>query len=74
MASIGIEETQNDPDSSRAGFPSTNFSGSEPSGQGAYDGNQMTPEEEVADQLQRELELFAQDDDEEASTLIKTDN
>jgi len=34
----------------------------------------MSAEEEVADQLQRELELFAQDDDEEASTLIKTDN
>lgn len=81
MASIGVEESNDGStvnDTSRGGFPASNFSSSDPSRQAASDSNQAygqpTAEEEVADQLQRELELFAQDDDEEASTLIKTDN
>jgi hypothetical protein len=39
----------------------------------ATDSQDTTQIDDTAQQLQRELELFAQDDDEEASSLIQTE-
>jgi len=83
MASISAEENQSSyaqEGSRRADFPMTELTA--PSGAGAQSRSQRrnnpgtaaeTGKESTAEQLQRELELFAQDDEEEGSSLIKTD-
>lgn len=79
MTSIGEEETK-EGDSARGTFPMASFSGSARSSaqpQGAGNGHgtgQATTGDGVADQLQRELELFAQGDEEEEGSLLRTDD
>lgn len=80
MASISAEETSAGKASNRVDFPMTNFSASSgasnrgmPNISSNLGGEQATGEDSSADKLQRELELFAQDDDEEGNSLIRTD-
>lgn len=72
MASISAEEQTEAVTSSGAGrgsFPMTSFTSSQGAGDQQY---AQTSADGAADQLQKELELFAQDDDEEGA-LIRTD-
>lgn len=60
--------------SNTGSFPMTNFS-SAPSSAGNQNqdsGARAAPDEEAADQLRKELELFAQDDDDEEGALMTT--
>lgn len=65
----------NSANSNTSSFPMTNFS-SIPSAGVSHNqpdhGARAPPDEDAADQLQRELELFAQDDDEEEGALMTT--
>lgn len=83
MASISAEEAQSSYSRQAAGgggFPMTELA--RPSGADSHSRPQRAADrsaaldagpESTAELLQRELELFAQDDEEEGSSLIKTD-
>lgn len=77
MASIGEEETK-EGDSARGNFPMASLSArSSAQPQGAGDGHgkgQATTDDGTAEQLQRELELFAQGDEEEEGSLLRPDD